>query len=324
MDHYFLGVDVGGTRTRASLVNQDGRLIGFGEAGPGNHESVGEAGFIAAVETAVGQAFSQASCSKDNITGAGFGIAGYDFPSEREIFLKLLSSAGYDCQFEIVNDSTLGLLAGSQEGWGIAVVSGTGCNCRGWDKTRSHEGRITGHGLEMGEGAGASELIAKAKQSIAYEWTMRGPHTALSDAFIKYTGACDLEDLLEGLQLDRYILEADAAPLVFKVAADGDIIARELISWAGQELGELVKCVSRQLNFQQIVFDVVMIGSMFENGEILISPFQQTVHAFAPDARFIRLTDPPVIGAVILGMETAGWKMTDEIRQRLSQEHIRG
>jgi activator of 2-hydroxyglutaryl-CoA dehydratase len=36
-----LGVDIGGTKTRALLVDENGSVLGFGKAGPGNHESVG-------------------------------------------------------------------------------------------------------------------------------------------------------------------------------------------------------------------------------------------------------------------------------------------
>jgi hypothetical protein len=41
--------------------------------------------------------------------------------------------------------------------------------------------------------------------------------------------------------------------------------------WAGSELGELAKPVIRQLTFQSLKFDVVLVGSMFEGGQLLIN-----------------------------------------------------
>jgi len=38
------GVDGGGTRTRAALVDESGRVLGLGEAGPSNYGDVGLAG----------------------------------------------------------------------------------------------------------------------------------------------------------------------------------------------------------------------------------------------------------------------------------------
>jgi len=51
---------------------------------------------------------------------------------------------------------------------------------------------------------------------------------------------------------------------------------------------------------------VVLIGSMFDGGPALIEPMRQTIHALALRARLVRLTAPPVIGAVLLGMQQAG------------------
>jgi hypothetical protein len=45
---------------------------------------------------------------------------------------------------------------------------------------------------------------------------------------------------------------------------------------------------------------------MFDAGAALIELMRQRIHALAPAARLVRLAAPPVIGAVLLGMEAAG------------------
>jgi N-acetylglucosamine kinase-like BadF-type ATPase len=303
---YFLGADIGATKTHALIADETGQAVGFGKGGPGNHEVVGYDGLSAALETAVGEALTAAGLAKEQVAGAGFGVAGYDWPSEREPTMLAIGSLGLLAPVEAVNDTTLGLLAGAAGGWGVAVVSGTGCNCRGWDRSRQREGKVTGHGLWMGEAAGASELIFKALQAIAREWTRRGPPTQLTPAFVKYSKSGSVEELLESLTTGKADVDADAAPLVFQVAERGDPVAVELIRWAGCELGELACAVIRQLEFEELAFDVVLIGSTFDGGPRLIEPMRQTIHALAPGARLVRLTVPPVIGAVLLGMEQAG------------------
>jgi N-acetylglucosamine kinase-like BadF-type ATPase len=306
LTRYVLGADIGATKTHALIADETGRAIAFGKAGPGNHEAVGYDGLAAALETAASRAFAAGCLGKEQIVGAGFGVAGYDWPSEREPTLRAIHTLGLQAPVEAVNDATLGLPAGAAEGWGIAVVSGTGCNCRGWDRSRQREGKVTGHGLWMGEAAGASELVFRALQAIAHAWTQRGPATQLAHAFVEHTGAGSIEELLEHLTTGKADIEADAAPLVFKVAALGDPVAQQLVRWAGLELGELACAVIRQLEFQQLAFDVVLVGSMFEAGARLIEPMRQTIHALAPEAHLVRLTVPPVVGAVLLGMEQAG------------------
>ncbi len=41
MMRYFLGVDVGATKTHALIADEAGAGVGFGAGGPGNHEVVG-------------------------------------------------------------------------------------------------------------------------------------------------------------------------------------------------------------------------------------------------------------------------------------------
>jgi N-acetylglucosamine kinase-like BadF-type ATPase len=319
MTQLFLGVDVGSSKTHALIADSHGQALGFGVGGPGNHESVGYEGLTKALNTAVAQAVAQAGILRERIAGAGFGVAGLDWPVEKPPTLAAIATLNLTAPLEAVNDTIIGLLAGSSEGWGIAVVSGTGCNCRGWTRDRRREGMVTGAGVWMGEGAGATELIARALHAIAHEWTRRGPVTQLSPVLVKHAGARDLTDLLEGLMDRRYRLGPNAAPLVFEVAAAGDPVAREVVDWAGCELGEMVNAVARQLEIESESFDVVMVGSMFRSGELLIGPMRQTILSFAPGARLLPLASPPVVGAVLLGMGQAGFKPSPEVREALNQ-----
>ncbi|MHC1783098.1 MAG: N-acetylglucosamine kinase [Anaerolineaceae bacterium] len=316
--NFFLGADIGGTKTRLLISDQTGRILGFGQAGPGNHEVVGYDGFTRALRQALGQALP-ADIQIEDIAGAGLGVGGLDFPSEMEDTMRAVSALGLKCPVIAVNDAVIGLVAGSPQGWGIALVSGTGCNCRGMDASRLRTGQVTGHGTRMGEGAGASELIDETIKVLARQWTGRIPRTQLGQVFTEYCGAADLGDLIEGLINERYTIGPEAAPLIFEAANHGDEAAAGLIDWAGRELGQLATAVIRQLEFQGLDFDVVMTGSMFDGGRRLIEPMQRTILQTAPGARFIRLAIPPVIGAVLLGMEAAGMPATMDIRTTLEK-----
>jgi len=315
---YFLGADLGGTKTHLVIADEGGRVVGFSETGPGNHQSVGYEGMFQTLKAALGQALSTADLSADCITAAGFGIAGYDWPSEKDRMMHTIERLGLDVPFAIVNDATLGLVAGAEGGWGVAIVSGTGCNCRGWDRQHRREGKVTGYGILMGEAAGGTELVYRAMQAIAHAWTHRGPATTLSQAFVNHIGAQDLGDLLEGYALDRYHVGAEAAPIVFHAANQGDLVAQDLIHWAGCELGELANAIIRQLEFENLAFDVVLIGSMFEGGARLIDPLRQTIHQLAPKARLVRLDVPPVVGAVLIAMMESGLQPAPELRKTIA------
>jgi len=315
MSHYFLGVDIGGSKSHALIADETGRVLGFGAGGPGNHEVVGYSGLANTLHEIAEQALAGAGIARRDVRGAGFGIAGYDWPGEREPTLQAIQTLRLSAPLEFVNDTLIGLLAGAPEGWGVAVVAGTSNNCRGRDR-QGREGRVTGCGPRLGEYGGASELVDKAIQAVALAWTQRGPATRLTDAFITLTGAADEIDLLSGLALGHYHLAADAAPLVFRVAAAGDVVAQETIRWAGRELGSLATGVIRQLGFERLEFQVVLIGSLFKGGPLLSEALSAAIHQVAPLARMVRLETPPVVGGVLLGMEQAGLQ-TRAIRDTL-------
>ena len=314
---YYLGADLGATKTHTLIVDETGKAVGFGESGPGNHETVGYDGMFESMHDGMETALRASGLKVADIAGAGFGVAGFDWSSEYEITAHTIDRLGLNALYKFVNDAVPGLIAGSNEGWGVVIVSGTGTNCRGWDRTHRREGRVTGHGTLMGEGAGGSELMYRCMQLVGYSWTKRGAQTALVDALIEYAGAKDLEDLLRGYTMYDYRIGADAAPIVFRVAEQGDLVARDLIRWAGCELGEMANAVIRQLEFETLDFDVVMTGSMFEGGELLVAPMRETILKLAPGARFVRLNVPPVVGAVMLGFEAGGVQWIRSIRQTI-------
>ena len=303
MPSYFLGVDIGGSKSHALISDEQGNALGFSTYGPGNHEVVGYEGLSVALQTVTESAHSSAGISKEQLTAAGFGVAGYDWPSERQPTLDAIASIGLSVPIEAVNDTIIGLLAGASQGWGVAVVAGTGTNCWGWDRDH-HVGRVTGVGY--GEYGGAGDLIFRALSSIAYEWTRRGPKTQLSAEFLRLTGASDIPGLIEGVEMGEFYLGPEYAPVIYQVASRGDPVAISIIQWAGRELGATAVAVIHQLNLQALEFEVVLVGSLYQMGEMLIAPMRKVITAEAPHAHLVQLTAPPVVGGVLLAMQQVG------------------
>jgi N-acetylglucosamine kinase-like BadF-type ATPase len=302
---YLLGVDVGGSKTHALIADESGCAVGFGLAGTGNYQGVGYDGFRSSLKESLRQALRQAGIQADQISGAGFGIGGYDWPSQLPAHQNVIASLGLTCPIEVVNDAVIGLVAGTSEGWGIAIVGGTGCNCRGRDR-RGREGRVTGEGERFGEWGGGHQIVDRAIQAVSHEWSRRGPDTELSTMFLQMTGAKNLDDFIEGIDLGTYQPNARWAEAVFRVGYAGDPVARQVVTWAGHELGELACAVIHQLDLQEEVVQVVQIGGLFDGGPLYADAVHETILRLAPRAQFVRLTVPPVIGGVLLGANAAG------------------
>lgn len=303
---YFLGIDVGSSKTHALIVDETGQCVGFGKSGGGNHQGTGYDGLTDVLRESFAQASESSGVGAASIAAAGLGVAGFDFPSDREEHLQAIASLGLSCPLEVVNDGMNGLFAGARRGIGVNVTAGSSNNCRGRGKN-GKVGRIVGNGIAFGEFGGAYEIAARGLQMVNYAWIKRIPPTALTQIYIEAAGAKDEMDLMEGLSNSQYHLFPYLAVRVIEAARDGDAAASEVVSWAGEELGWLAVAVARQIDMQDEEVEVIQSGSVFEAGELIMKPMRDLVLKHCPKARLIRLEGPPVVGAVILGMEQVGF-----------------
>ena len=302
---YFLGIDVGSSKTHALIADETGQCIGFGKAGGGNHQNAGYDGLALVLRKSFEGACQMSGIEGDLIAGAGFGIAGYDFPSERGDHLQAITHLGLRCPVEIVNDGANGLISGTSHGVGVNVTAGSGTNCRGRGKN-GKEGRIVGNGPQFGEFGGAIEIVYRAMQVVNYAWIKRIPPTKLTKIFLEATGARDEIDLMEGLSNEYFHLFPFIAVEVINAAREGDYAAFEVIRWSGEELGWLAISVARQIEMENDEIEIVQSGSVFEAGELIMEPMQKIIMKHLPKAKLLRLDGPPVVGPLMLGMQTAG------------------
>jgi N-acetylglucosamine kinase-like BadF-type ATPase len=225
---YFLGIDVGSSKTHALIAGASGHCLGFGKAGGGNHQGVGYDGLANALRQSCELACQMANITPGEIAGASFGISGYDFPSDRESHLKQIAKLGLSCPVEVVNDGVNGLLAGTTHGIGVNVTAGSGVNCCGRGPN-GEEGRIVGNGSSFGEFGGGTEIVEKGLHMVNYAWIKRIPPTALTAIYLDATGAKDELDLMEGLSNNDYHLFPFIAVKIFEAAHAGDSIARKVL-----------------------------------------------------------------------------------------------
>jgi N-acetylglucosamine kinase-like BadF-type ATPase len=303
---YFLGIDVGASKTHALIANELGEAIGFGRAQGGNHQTVGYDGLARVLQESFRQACKMAGIDAAHVVGAGFGVGGYDFPSDRQQHLHVIGMLGLSCPLDIVNDGVIGLLAGATRGIGVNVTAGSSNNCHGRSK-KGKIGRIVGNGPTFGEYGGATEIVMKALHMVNYAWIKRISPTALTEILLNATNAKNELDLMEGISNGYYHLSSSLALDVINAARSGDNAACEIMRWSGAELGWLAVSVARQIEMENEEVEIIQSGSIFNAGALITDPMHDVLHHHCRKARLIRLDGPPVVGAVILGMEQANF-----------------
>ncbi len=314
-NNYYLGVDTGATKTHVLISDHLGNIKSFLEGGPGNPQSIGGYGALERLLSEVlKRACKQAGIAIADICSAGLGLAGYDWPSQKERFYQIALAAGLPEQTELVNDAGLGIFAGTKDGWGVCVAAGTSFNCRGRGPDGREAGAI-GDGMRWGEGAGALELAMKSAQAVIAQYTMSGPETRLSKLFMRTFRSSSLAELVEGIVTGRHRVTAALAPQIIEIAQQEDQAARQAVQWAAESLANLAKGAIRQLGLAGQPFEVVLSGSFFKAGNIIIEPLKKSVLRLAPDANFHILDLPPVCGGVLLAMELDRDLTTEERKE---------
>jgi N-acetylglucosamine kinase-like BadF-type ATPase len=87
-----LGIDGGGSKTRALITDRDGTALGEGVSSTSNYHRAGIDGATNAIKTAIAAAFAQAGIAPARFAAATFGLAGVDRAADRELFSRWLDT----------------------------------------------------------------------------------------------------------------------------------------------------------------------------------------------------------------------------------------
>jgi N-acetylglucosamine kinase-like BadF-type ATPase len=311
-----LGVDGGGTKTHAVIAAADGTVRGFATSGPANWEVVGLRGAGESLREAVGRALQAAGSSVADIGAAAFGLAGIDWDSDLPRLSVEVDQLGIPGPVEVTNDSFIALRAGTSDGVGVVVIAGTGAISAG----RAPDGRTfrtLGQGAAFGDTGSASDVSDAALLAVANAYTGRGPRTELTELLCTLYGCRSAAELLErasrGDERSR-----SAAPTVLRAAEGGDEVARDIVRWAGRELGTSALLAARTLGMTGGEFELVMAGGLFRgDSALLLDTLAATVHAEAPQAHLVHLDTAPVAGAALRALDLTGQAVAAAAAERL-------
>jgi N-acetylmuramic acid 6-phosphate etherase len=264
----FLGIDGGGTHTVALLAARaedapgGWKLLGRGEAGPSNRRSVGHDRAVAALGEAVAAAFASADLNQVPVAAACFGLAGAGRTEDQEPIREWARKTNLAERIDVTSDGALLLAAGTPDGWGLAIVAGTGSLVLG----RTAEGRLAragGWGYLLGDEGSGYALVLAGLRAVARAADGRGPATRLTERFLQRFGLQQPQELIRAIyggSWDRAAL-AGLAPLVTRTAAE-DAVAAGLVEEAARELADTAAAVIRQLEWGQAPIPLALAGGL--------------------------------------------------------------
>lgn len=299
----FAGVDGGGTKTQAIVIDQDDHILGQGLAGPSNPLRVGIAVAAVAIREAIDRASSEARVRKADILAVEIGLAGARRKELRARMEDALRNLGIR-EIEVVSDADIALFGATDGEPGVVVIAGTGSVCCGIN-ARGRRMRAGGWGPMAGDEGGGSWIARRALGAIAHAADGRGPETSLTAPACSYFHVSTADDLSTAIYAPTITNEriAGFAKLVIEAAKANDRVARGIVTEAGRELGIAAAAVIRNLKMEQERFQVAYVGGVFAAGELVLEALRNEVHRVAPKAYLGPPRFSPAVAAARMARE---------------------
>lgn len=301
----FLGVDGGASKTAALVIDESGKSLGTGVAGPSNHLRVGIETAARNIERAVNKAVVAADVATREIVWAYCGIAGADHPAHRQEVVDSLEIFFPRGNFTVDNDARIALTGAVGFGAGVVVIAGTGSVAFGRNDA-GEEARAGGWGPIIGD-EGSGYFVARTGLSaILRAFDGRGKPTLMTE-LLRSESHLEPRDLPKAIYAQTTHADdiARYAKLVFDAAAQGDAVAKSIVDLAAQQLASCVLAVARRLKIADSAFPVAYVGGLFKGGEVLLAPLRAAVAAEAVKAVVQAPLRTPVEGAAQMAIRAA-------------------
>ncbi|MDQ0613210.1 glucosamine kinase [Microbacterium sp. W4I4] len=319
-----LGIDAGGTSTRAVLTDHRGECFGYGVGGRGNPISAGPERAADGVLDAIEKALSGTELALADVPVIVAAMAGMRAAGGPEWLQDRLVAKGFSGRLVFESDLLATYFSGAASAFGYALVSGTGACV-----IRVQDGRIdaVGDGLgwllgDRGSGFWIGHAIARAA---VQDLDGTGPATTLTDRVLAHYGLertevyeqgrrRELERLVGALYAPPPIELAALAPLAFEEpdAEAPDAVAHSILAAAGEHLADTLTAVLRGDG------PLVIGGSVLARTSPVRDAFLARLGARA-DGLDLRPVGDGAVGAAVLAVRAAGGAPDDAILARLTE-----
>jgi N-acetylglucosamine kinase-like BadF-type ATPase len=297
-------VDGGNSKTDVALVGADGGLLAFARGPQSSPHHLGEDGCLRVLAGLLDEARAQAGLDGGLTELAVLCMAGVDFPREEERLAELVGARGWAASTTVFNDTFAVLRAGTELGWGVAVVCGAGIKCVGV----AHDGRhvrFPALGATTGDWGGGYDVGLAAVSKAARSFDGRGRKTTLEQAVPAHFGfetPYELAEAIHGKEMaERRLLEL---PRVVFAEAEHDAVAAEIVDQLAAEIVALAGAALVRLGLERSPVEVLLGGGLLqgENSRV-VERIREGLRELGPEIS-VRVTGtPPIVGAALLGLD---------------------
>ena len=309
MAELIVGVDGGNSKTDLVLASTDGQVLVRVRGEGTRPHRVGMPETAAGISRLVHQARAEAGIpASATIELGAYFIANVDVPADEVSAVKELEALGLSRRTVVHNDVFAVLKAGSDVGWGVAVVSGAGINALGV-RPDGEVARFLALGETTGDWGGGHAIGRAGLGAAVRAGDGRGPRTLLRQMLPVRFGLRTPEQLALAVNKGSlpYADLLHLAPVVFEAATAGDEVAVKIVQRQADEVVVMVQALLRRLRLLRTATPVILGGGTLQHGpKLLLDRIVSGIRERCPRARLHVLEVPPVAGAVLEALTLLG------------------
>ncbi len=297
-----IGIDGGGTSTRTLLASAaTGEILGRAEAGPSNIQSVGVETALRALDDSIDHAFAAANLPRASVGAIGLGLAGVDRQEGLDIIHGWAERRSVAERVRVANDATLLLAAGTPDGWGLAVIAGTG-SIAFVQTPDGKVGRCGGWGYTLGDEGSAYVIAHRALRAACRAHDRVEPPTVLLDRFVDRMNVSSPPELIPAVYRgpwDRAAI-AGLAPLVLDAADAGDAVARRIVEDEVEQFARTAYGAVVNHDLPKAGVPVALAGGLLLNSDLYRELFLNRLEKLGFVPGIVTPVHEPAVGAVVL------------------------
>lgn len=259
---YLIGIDGGGTKTRAIVVNQAGEVVAHAECGGSNLNSTPAALVEQQMEQLIKALAEQQPDLQQQTAYIYGGFAGAYQIQNTGMLKQWLQQHCPNAQVSVSDDSMIALYAGTYGKPGIVQIVGTGSGTYGLSTTGERL-RAGGWGYVIDDLGSGYYIGNEAMRAVFQAYDRRGPQTSLTEKVLAHFSLQEVPDLIRPIYSgDVKGILAPLSRYVSEEAAAGDAVSFAIIERAASYVANSLNCVAEQFGGTPV--PVVLIGSVWD------------------------------------------------------------
>ncbi|MFD3999167.1 N-acetylglucosamine kinase [Streptomyces rubiginosohelvolus] len=312
-----VAIDAGNSKTDVALIGEDGTVLATARGGGFQPPVIGVEAAIDVLAGVLERAVAELPAPPVLSGHVSACLANADLPVEEAELAAALGARGWGSSVEVRNDTFAILRAGVDEPRGVAVVCGAGINCVGMTPD-GRTARFPAIGRISGDWGGGSGLAEEALWFAARAEDGRGEASELARALPRHFGLDSMYGLIEALHRGAIPLgrRHELTPVLFATAEAGDPVAAALVKRQAHEVVAMATVALDRLDLLEEEVPVLLGGSVLAARHPQLNDrIAALLAARAPKAEVRVVSEPPVLGAALLGLDRTG--AGPEVHRRL-------